>query len=174
MKFGEVKIGEIFSTTDDIYYIKTSYEHAVRLIDLPFQEKPLTSTELESNEPSQESYERQIMNLRHQLAEAGAERDYLASSALGAASVAGVCTPEEGYVKYPQCLSSDISRLAKERDESLRVAREAIDLLIAVGKYCVGGCSSCRYISGGGCTARIYGEAFLASPAVRKVKGIKQ
>jgi len=42
----------------------------------------------------------------------------LAFDALTALVGAGVCTPEEGFLKYPSCLSRSIKDLASERDSA--------------------------------------------------------
>jgi len=42
----------------------------------------------------------------------------LAFGALTALAGAGVCTPEEGFLKYPSCLSRSIKDLASERDSA--------------------------------------------------------
>lgn len=42
----------------------------------------------------------------------------LATDALAHLAGAGIATPEEGYVKAPHCLSDNIDRLARERDEA--------------------------------------------------------
>jgi hypothetical protein len=53
------------------------------------------------------------------------ERDRLATDALAALAGAGICTPEEGYVKSPHCLASNISDLMRERDEARNAVQAA-------------------------------------------------
>lgn len=54
----------------------------------------------------------------------------LANEALAALAGAGIGTPEKGYMTEPHCLSADIERLAKERDE---VKAHLYDAAVAAG-----------------------------------------
>lgn len=61
---------------------------------------------------------------------AEAQRDRLATDALAHLAGAGIATPVEGYVKAPHCLSDNIDRLARERDEARAAVQSACDVAV--------------------------------------------
>lgn len=63
------------------------------------------------------------------LEDAESERDRLAVDAMTALIAADICTPERGYVAEPVCLTMDIGKLARERDEARAAVAELVDLV---------------------------------------------
>jgi len=53
----------------------------------------------------------EVQRLRDEITRLKSERDFFALEALKAVSAAGICTPEEGYVKYPAAFPGDLKLL---------------------------------------------------------------
>lgn len=73
--------------------------------------------------------------LTAQLADVTRQRDRLHLDALGSLAKAGICTPEEGYLKAPHCLSNNVADLARERDAANAALLAMREALAAVAEY---------------------------------------
>lgn len=119
------------------------------------------------------NFEPELRWLREEVATLKGSRDRLALDALAAISGARVITPQEGYVKAPHCLSSNIADLARERDK----ARQRFDAACAANDRLKRtldelGCSS---VSDGWSNTRALkaeGELLVLQRAVRKVAAV--